>query len=237
MAKSTIKEARKAKIVDAALRVFAKKGFSEANVADISREAGVSTPVLYEYFKTKEEMLFAIPEKYTEEPVRHLEDILVYFRGPEHKIRAIVQGYMTLYEQNPLYSALVMLHLKTNRNFLKTKAYQTVRRIAGILLHCINEGVDKGVFKTTIDPFLIRSMILGTIEHLCIRKLLLGSPADLMVFVEPMIDTILDGIRTQPKQLSVNLSLTNMEMLKGMLTDTSTDTTYTSPKSKKASKK
>jgi TetR/AcrR family transcriptional regulator, fatty acid metabolism regulator protein len=221
MAKNDIMEARRDNIIDAAMKVFAEKGFSEANVSDISKEAGVSTPVLYEYFKTKEEMLFAIPERYTEEPKQYMEVVLPYLRGAEAKIRAIVQGYMTLYQQNPLYSAVVMLQLKANRNFLKTKAYQAIRKGSPrILLNCIQEGIDDGSFKKNTNPFLIRSMIIGAIEHLCTRKLLLGKPNDLTVFVDPMVDAILDGIKMQPKQLSMNLSLNNVDVIEKLIVDT-----------------
>ena len=67
MARHDIKEARKDNLIDAALRVFAEKGYSDTTMTDIARKAGVSTPVLYEYFKTKEDLLFAIPEKFMEE--------------------------------------------------------------------------------------------------------------------------------------------------------------------------
>ncbi|HUN54883.1 MAG TPA: TetR/AcrR family transcriptional regulator [Smithella sp.] len=237
MAKNDIMEARRDNIIDAAMKVFAEKAFSEVNVSDISKEAGVSTPVLYEYFKTKEDMLFAIPEKYTKEPIRLLEGVIPYLRGAEAKIRAIVQGYMTLYEQNPLYSSIVILQLKSNRNFVKTNAYQMIRKVARILLNCIKEGIDDGTFKEDTDPFLIRSMILGSIEHLCTRKLLLGSPSDLVAFADPMIDAILAGIRTQPKQLSMNLSLNNADIIKSLISETLRDAKDTAPKRKKASNK
>jgi Transcriptional regulator len=236
MAKSSIKEARKDKIIEAALKVFAEKGFSEANVSDISAEAGVSTPVLYEYFKTKEDMLFAIPEKYTGDQAQHLE-YLGYVRGAEAKIRAIVQGYMTIYEQNDLYSSLVMLQLKTNRNFLNTKSYQKIKKVAQTLLDCIEEGIKDGTFKEDTDPILIRSMILGTIEHLCIRKLLLGKPTNLMVFVDPMIDAIFDGIKKQPKQLSFNLSLNNTDVIKNLISETSRDIKSSAARRKRSSPK
>jgi len=214
MAKGDIKKTRRDNMIESALKVFAQKGYSDATMADISKEAGVSTPVLYEYFKTKEDLLFAIPDKYTKEPTRIMEFILPYIRGPEAKIRAIVQGHMTLYEQYPLYSYIVMLQLKTNRNFMNTKSYQAIRKVARILLESIREGIDDGTFKEDTDAFLIRSMILGAIEHLCTRKILVGEPKNLSVFVDPMIDVILGGIKTRPKQLTVNLGLQDSDITK-----------------------
>ena len=54
------KEARPDEIVDAALVVFAEKGFAAAKLDDISRRAGISKATLYLYFDTKEEIFRAV---------------------------------------------------------------------------------------------------------------------------------------------------------------------------------
>jgi len=211
MARHDIKEARKDNVIDAALHVFAQKGYADTTMTDIAKKAGVSTPVLYEYFKTKEDLLFAIPEKFTAEPIKIAEYVAPYLRGAEAKIRALVQGYLTIYDENPHYASLVMLELKTNRRFLKTKAYGMVKKVAGGLLDVIKEGIQDGTFKEDTDAFLIRSMLLGTIEHLCIRKLLIGEPKNLPQYTDPIVDTILDSIRKQSKKMSINLNINDLE--------------------------
>ncbi|MBN1365695.1 MAG: TetR/AcrR family transcriptional regulator [Syntrophaceae bacterium] len=210
MARNDIKIARKDNIIDSALQVFAEKGYADATMTDIAKKAGVSTPALYEYFKTKEDLLFAIPEKFMEEPIRIMEYVAPYLRGAEAKIRSIVQGYLTIYDSNPLYASLVMLELKTNRKFLKTKTYGMVRKVSGALLEVIKEGIKDGTFKENTDAFLIRSMILGTIEHLCIRKLLLGEPKNLPQYTDAIVDTIINSIKKESKNFSINLNVNDL---------------------------
>lgn len=214
MARNDIMVARKDNIIDSALQVFAEKGYADATMTDIAKKAGVSTPALYEYFKTKEDLLFAIPEKFMEEPIRIMEYVAPYLRGAEAKIRGIVQGYLTIYDTNPLYASLVMLELKTNRKFLKTKAYGMVRKVSGGILGVIQEGIKDGTFKENTDAFLIRAMILGTIEHLCIRQLLLGEPKNLPQYTDAIVDTILNSIRKESKHFSINLNINDLVMQK-----------------------
>jgi len=214
MARHDIREARKDKIIDAALQVFAEKGYADATMTDIAKKAGVSTPVLYEYFKTKEALLFAIPEKFTAEPIQIAEYVAPYLRGAEAKIRAIVQGYLTVYDDNPLYASLVMLELKTNRKFLKAKAYSLVKKASRGLLDVIREGIKEGTFKENTDAFLIRSMLLGTIEHLCIRKLLLGEPKNLPQYTDAIVDIILNSIKKDSKHYSISLNIDDLEVPK-----------------------
>lgn len=203
------KTARRNKILEKALAIFSKKTFQETTIAEISKAARVSEATVYEYFNSKEELLFAIPEKITRDAIEEFEKVLPYLTGAESRVRAIVQAYLTLYQNNPEYSSLVMLQLKTNRKFLQTRAYKLIQCIAGQLLDCINEGVAEGVFKKDIDPHLIRAMLLGTIEHLCIRWHLLDKPVNLIDYVDAIINLTFDGMRTrQPeKKLSIHLHL------------------------------
>ena len=57
------KEARPGEIVDAALAVFAEKGFAVAKLDDIARRAGISKATLYLYFETKEDIFRAVATK------------------------------------------------------------------------------------------------------------------------------------------------------------------------------
>lgn len=197
------------RIIDAALQVFGEKGYYNATISEIAREAGVSEATIYEYFGSKEDLLFAIPGEITNMAVQFLEAISPYVKGAENKIRAIIYGYYNLYKDNPNYSSLVLLDLKHNRNFMETESYQAVRRSAGLILEAIQEGIEEGEFREDIDPYLIRSMLLGTIEHVFFRWHLMGRKQELDDFVDPMIDVIMGGVRREEesKAYQINIQL------------------------------
>ena len=50
-------EEKRAAILDAAVRVFARKGYHTSRVGDIAEEAGIAHGLLYHYFASKEEVL------------------------------------------------------------------------------------------------------------------------------------------------------------------------------------
>ncbi|MBN9571393.1 MAG: helix-turn-helix transcriptional regulator [Alphaproteobacteria bacterium] len=54
------KDARPAEILEAALTVFAEKGFAAARMEDISRRAGVTKGTIYLYFDSKESLFKAL---------------------------------------------------------------------------------------------------------------------------------------------------------------------------------
>ena len=191
---------RKDRIMDAALRIFAEKGFQNATITEISKEAGVSEATIYEYFGTKEDLLFAIPEKISNETFEASSKVIPYIKGIEGKIRAIMLFYIELYQSNPDYSALVLLQLMSNKRFRQTPAHAAIRRSSHGLLDCIRAGIADGTFKKDVNPYLIRSMLMGTIEHLFIHWHMQGSPkgkTSIIDTLDPFIEIVFDGIRAK----------------------------------------
>lgn len=196
-------------IIDAALKVFGEKGYYNATISEIARAAGVSEATIYEYFGSKEDLLFAIPGEITRQAVDFLEGMAPFIKGARNKVRAIVYGYYRLYKENPYYSSLVLLDLKHNRKFMEAEGYQAVRKAAGLLLEAIKEGMESGEFRDDIDPYLVRSMILGTIEHLFFRWHLKGRREELPDFVDGLLDILTKGIgkASEPPTYHINITL------------------------------
>jgi AcrR family transcriptional regulator len=203
-------KSRKDRIMDAALRIFAEKNFQEATISEISKEAGVSEATIYEYFGTKEDLLFAIPEKISNDTFEESESVLPYIKDVEGRMRAIMFSYIQLYESNPDYSALVLLQLMSNKRFRQTAAHEAIRRSAHRLLDCIREGIANGTFRSDADAYLIRSMLMGTIEHLFIHWHMQGMPKQeksIMEMLDPFIEIVLDGIRAKNQEPHFTLYL------------------------------
>ena len=210
MADKSRPKTRKDRIMDAALRIFAEKGFQNATITEISKEARVSEATIYEYFGTKEDLLFAIPEKISNETFEKSTKVIPYIKGVEGKIRAILLFYVQLYQSNPHYSALVLLQLMSNKRFRQTPAHAAIRRSSHGLLDCIKEGIEDGTFKKDSNPYLIRSMLMGAIEHLFIHWHMQGMPkrkTSIADMLDPLIEIILDGIRTKKEESGLTLYL------------------------------
>ncbi len=196
--------------MDAALRIFAEKGFQNSTITEISKEASVSEATIYEYFGTKEDLLFAIPEKVSNETFEESSKVIPYIKDVEGKIRAILLFYVQLYQSNPNYSALVLLQLMSNKRFRHTSAHAAIRRSSHGLLDCIREGIADGTFKKDSNPYLIRSMFMGTVEHLFIHWHMQGMPkrkpstADML---NPLIEIVFDGIRAKKEESCPTLYL------------------------------
>lgn len=183
----------KGKILKAAEQVFAQKGFTDTTIADIAREAKVADATIYEYFQNKEDILFSIPLETAKIAISGMETWLKYFHNPLEKLRAIIYAYMDFIQNNPNYAAISFLILKQNRKFIKTEGYKKVREWAQLITQIINEAIKGGYINKDIDPYALRTVILGAVEESAIRWLLLGQKEDLLKKAEHISNIIFNG--------------------------------------------
>ncbi len=187
---------RKKNILDTATKVFAQRGFQESTITEIAKEAKVSEASIYEYFSTKEGLLFSIPGESSKALFEIMAFHLKIIRGSANKLRAIVYLLMDSYQNNPDFAAVLMLFLKHNKKFLDTKGHHVIKEGIKQITRVIEEGIETREFRDDLNPYLVRSMILGTIEHLVTNWVMTGNPENLMDLVDPLIDNLILGIKT-----------------------------------------
>jgi len=191
---------RREQILRAAEQVFAQKGFHTATMAEIAKSAGLSEPTLYEYFTSKEDILFTIPLE-TSQKIGELIDFhLAMAKGTVNKLRAIVYILLWIHQTNPNYAAVSYLILKQNSRFMEAEGYQVLRQRMRPLIDVIHSGIASGEIKSGFTPYLIRSVLLGAIEHLTIRKLLYRTDDNLLDYVDPLVELVMGGIEADRAQ-------------------------------------
>lgn len=188
-------EGKREQILRAAEKIFAEKGFQEATISDIVGLAKVSEATLYEYYSSKEDLLFSIPGDLTLNEKKEMEFIFEHIRGAANKMRAFIYHYLWFWQTNPDYASVALVILKQNRKFINTESYRIIFDYFQMLLPVIEEGVKSGEFRENINPKLVLSMILSTVEYITVNKILHGTPENLLDYADPITDQILGGIQ------------------------------------------
>src|SRR5947199_10173186 len=83
---------RPGEIVEAALAVFAERGFAAAKLDEIARRAGVSKGALYLYFETKEELFRAVVAQAIAPNMRAVRAMVAAHPGPLSDLLRLVAG-------------------------------------------------------------------------------------------------------------------------------------------------
>lgn len=193
------KKVKRQVIIDAAVEVFSRNGFQNSTISQIATKANVAEGTIYQYFKNKEDLFFSIPIDKTKEFYNELELHLEGIHGAENKIRKFVWYYLYHLQENPDYARALMLEMRVNRNFAKTKTFGPYRPLTCKILEIIQEGQEEGVIRKDVNVYMIRHLILGMLEHLVTRWLLKSEKGDLLVQYNEAVALLIQGIRKPEK--------------------------------------
>lgn len=194
---------RRSQILDAAARIFPKKGYLETTVQDIINEAGISSPTLYNYFDSKEEIFLALIERISFLDVIHnltslmdeREDLTV------NDIRAILiqtaQSFLTTHTKN---RDLVFLFISESRRFPSVGEHycrNLIQPIEELLGEFLQTQVQRGI----LPEFNVRISIhgfFGMLLNFWLVEDVMGGK-EVMAFdeenrVETIVDLFLHGI-------------------------------------------
>lgn len=162
------KGARPGEILDAALQVFAEKGFAAARMEDIAVAAGVTKGTIYLYFPSKEEVFKSLARETVGVALAGAGQALEGFEGaPAEKISAmlrLIQAFLL----NPQRAALPKIILSESGNFPELAQFwrdEVVDKAVGLLMGAYAQGVREGVFRDLPGEHVAR---------LCVAPLILG---------------------------------------------------------------
>lgn len=90
-------EERRESIVDRAAQLFADKGFSETSVADIARSCETSKSLIYHYYKSKEEILYAVMSSHVDQLIEDVENAASSGKPPAQELQLLLRSFMEHY--------------------------------------------------------------------------------------------------------------------------------------------
>jgi AcrR family transcriptional regulator len=93
-----IKEQRRKEILEISLRLFANKGYESTSIAQISKEAGISKGLIYNYFDSKEDVLKSLVFDLNSMESTFWEDI--QNEDPQKMLENIFSSYFQMLTQN-----------------------------------------------------------------------------------------------------------------------------------------
>jgi TetR/AcrR family fatty acid metabolism transcriptional regulator len=188
---------KKKKILTSAIKVIGDKGYQNATIAEIAKDAGIGDATIYEYFKNKEDLLLSIPVEVTKELIPQINEHMMGIKGALNKLRKFIWWWLNYVEKNPGYGSIVLLELKTSKTYVSNEAYQAARNFYKIVLDIIKEGQEEGSIKKEINIFLARSICVGAIEHIIIRWLLKDRKYSLTQYADELADLLVDSLKKE----------------------------------------
>jgi len=171
-----LKANKKQDIVHAATLLFAEQGFDGTTTLQISKEAGITEPVIYYHFKGKDELFTDIITSAFETFFGHLDDLPEKTNTEFEKIENLIALHFDIVKEMPheIYLAVSACpaRLKDPDGICRKSIQEVRRRLKNYLTDCLEAGMATGEFHTVpVDATvnLIGAMITGLMRQRGLR--------------------------------------------------------------------
>ena len=192
---------KRALITDAAVDVFAERGFHQARISDIARRAGVADGTIYLYFKNKEDLLLSIFEEKMDFMLDGLEKALDGIDDPLDRVRRFAIFHFQQVEENRSAAEVLQIELRLSNKFLKDYRPEKLWAYLGVFGQIVREGQAQGIFRDDLDPFVTMWAFFGGLDEIAMQWVL-SRRADrfsLEAAAVQVADVFIRGMRVDPQ--------------------------------------
>jgi TetR/AcrR family transcriptional regulator, fatty acid metabolism regulator protein len=162
--RSTAAEEKRRVILDAAVRVFARKGFHMSRVGDIAEEAGVAHGLLYHYFSSKDEVLETIFREHWSALLERIHAVETSDEPPVEQLRGIVGAMFHGWRSDPDVVRVVIREIARTAE-VGQRVGELVKPI-GAIRRIFERGQSEGDFRRDLDADTAAVIVYGAIDEL-----------------------------------------------------------------------
>jgi len=184
-------------IIDAAVIVIAEKGYHQAQVSKIAKQAGVADGTIYLYFKNKEDILISLFQEKMGEFVEKIEQVIAGKKTAAEKLLVLVENHFEMLSKDRHWAVVTQLELRQSNKDLRLKINQVLKSYLSVIDKVLLEGMDSGEFKETLDMKLARQMIFGTMDETATTWVMKDQAYDLVALAPKIAELLLSGFSKQ----------------------------------------
>ena len=181
-------------IIEAAVRVFARKGYYNSRVSDIAREAGVAAGTIYLYFKTKDDILVTLFREKMAEFVGALRKAIADEPDAASKVRRLVALHFRMLEESPELAEVVQVELRQGQKFFRGASSQEIGAYFALIGSMLEEGVAEGRFRSSLPVKVATKMLFGAMDQMATSWVLGKRGYRLVDTADAVVEIFLQGV-------------------------------------------
>lgn len=179
---------REQEILRAALRVFAKDGISRARIGDIASEAGMPVSSLYDYFPSKEDLAYAVPQEHLGRFFAEYAEAVADKTTFRERLRLYLWLAADFARRNPEWARTLYLEIWPSVLVGESPVRHCIDDYVRLILELIRGGEAAGEWAADPDPYETAAILNGSVNQVIIVWLLYRQPRDLMKAIASIVD-------------------------------------------------
>ena len=179
---------KRAMILRAATRVFARNGYFNSKVADIARAAEVADGTVYLYFKSKEEILHSIFDQNMAEAIAAGRKLIENLGDPREKLRRIAKLHLERLGADRDLAVVFQVELRGSTKFMEEFSAAGFAEYLALLRRTFEEGQRVGAFRKELNATVAAKILFGALDEMATNWIISKRSYKL----EPMADVVMD---------------------------------------------
>jgi TetR/AcrR family transcriptional regulator, transcriptional repressor for nem operon len=188
------------RLLNAAMKLFVKKGYKGSSVAEITKEAGFTRGALYCHFETKEhlarEIIKLFEEKYLNSMMNYVEK---EGKDASDKFQKMMRYNVWFAGEHPelcLFMTVISAEMVGSRNRLEPYLKSVYRKWSEFIAGILKDGKRTGEFKKEIDPQMMAWVIIGVHDGVLLQKEMNRETIELRSYTKQFRNLIISGVRS-----------------------------------------
>jgi len=192
---SAKREAKRERILDAAVLEIARHGYYGTTVAAIAGRAGVADGTIYLYFKSKEEVLLSIFERAMDQFVAQARAIAddPDLPAPD-KLRRVIELHLTLLGADRDLAVIFQVEFRHTVHVLELLSRSRLQEYLALIARIVEEGSRTGAFRADLDPLVAAKIVFGILAEMATDWVLSRKNTRMAARAGPVSEFVLRGL-------------------------------------------
>ncbi|KIL44639.1 TetR/AcrR family transcriptional regulator [Jeotgalibacillus soli] len=182
-------------IIDAAVVVIAEKGYHQAQVSKIAKQAGVADGTIYLYFKNKEDILISLFEEKMGQFVEKIRNKMARKESAVDQLYVLVENHFLMLSEDQHLAIVTQLELRQSNKDIRLKINKVLKEYLLLVDEVLHSGVESGDFSEDLDIRLARQMVFGTIDEVATTWVINEQKYDINKLAPGVHSLIAKGLR------------------------------------------
>jgi TetR/AcrR family fatty acid metabolism transcriptional regulator len=154
------------KIIHAATKVFAKKGFFNARISDIAKEAKVADGTIYLYFNNKFDILISVFEEEIGDLIEQVAKALAVEPDPRKQLEIFATKHLTMMKKNKNLAEVIQIELRQSAKLIKEYRNNKFSEYIDIISTIIKAGQTQKIYRPDIKPGIAKRAFFGALDEI-----------------------------------------------------------------------
>jgi TetR/AcrR family transcriptional regulator, fatty acid metabolism regulator protein len=154
------------KIINAATKVFAKKGFFNARISDIAKEAKVADGTIYLYFNNKFDILISVFEEEIGSLIKQVSLALAMEPDPRKQLEIFATKHLTMMKKNKNLAEVIQIELRQSTKVIKEYRNNKFSEYIDIISTIIKNGQAQEIYRADIKPGIAKRAFFGALDEI-----------------------------------------------------------------------